>query len=928
MEKLIDLLASGESIKVDNQLLCDVKSFNYTLQNGKVYDDSITIYNERDLLIEGNAYSSSFRVKIRNKTIKDRRVKIDFQIDVFDMEKGDFIDGSFSIITNLGILKIPYHYDVDEDQIINSIKNIRIITDFYDIINNDRDLGIKIFNDKKFITAPLLQDTYALTIYEGLKKSSNNIIAIIEFFKAFNLNIVNIFENIDDKILKNYLDDTLDNLDISTLKDIDTENNILENTENIVENNIDENDDDLDKVLVNQINDKDLLEQVAIHGVRNNLTSEFAFDIYIKVLQYGSNIGGIFDQILISIPKDYKNKLPLYLYQYYHDEKVYTFDQKIRLYENIINAFNENDNIYKMFYDEIKDYARAQINQNRLNSFLIKIYNKILDENVVNGNNNKNILYILRSHTITTRNKSIRKVILKYKEIETENVYEFNNGVAYVPIFFNSYCLFFEDKYGNRFFNIDIEINKLFDKPNFEKYILDHYPDEGIINMMRLFKLHEIDSFSDNLDFEDSKKLKKLLSLNQAIINELNIKSIDYIFRKSMADEPISYQDFLNLEEINFHNLSIYDKRKIIKILINHNEYKYVYDLVLSYGIEIIETIDLERVLLNLINTNMSQSDMEVLNAIAFDDVKSGTANKELISYLISNYNGDIDNMHIIDKEARKLQINDFSFLKKILILMLSTNYENNLDEVFSYYISFNDKDEIIIKAYLTYKCSKYFLEDENIGENVINVLSSYLMNHINDFDNVPLIYLLSVTKFISGIKVLYQNDLRRILTKAMDVLFTKNLVFAYYKKLNTHYKMPISILNKEYIEYHADHDIIPVASISISDNYEKKEVELTKMYKNIYIKKITVYKNEILNYEIYSKDDPGQSVLQKGSLTYDDSLEKEYNASKYKTTYEYINDLISYLDNGELQKLKILMQEMILNQEISNKIFSFDGSE
>ena len=927
MEKIIDLLASGESIKVDNQLLCDVKSFNYTLQNGKVYDDSITIYNERDLIIEGHAYSSNFRVKIKNKTINDRRVKIEFQIDAFNMEKGDTIDGNFTLITNLGFLRIPYHYEIDEDEVINSIKNIKIITDYYDIINNNRELGIKIFNDKKFITSPLFYDSYSLTIYEGLKKSSNNIIAIIEFFKAFNLNIVNLFEDIDDKVLKNYIDETLDNLDISTFKDID-DNNLLNNNNDNSEVNTDEENDDIDKILVNQINDKDLLEQVAIHGVRNNLTSELVFDIYIKVLQYGSNIGGIFDQILVSIPKDYKNKLPLYLYQYYHDEKVYTFDQKIRLYENIINAFNENDNIYKMFYDEIKDYARAQINQNRLNSFLIKIYDKILDENVVNGNNNKNILYILRSHTITTNNKSIRKVILKYKETETENVYEFNNGVAYVPIFFNSYCLFFEDKYGNRFFNINVEINKLFDKPNFEKYILDHYPDEGIINMMRLFKLHEMDSFNDNLDFEDNKKLRKILSLNQSIINELNIKSIDYIFRKSMANEPISYQDFLKLEEINFHNLSIYDKRKIIKILINYNEFKYVYDLILSYGMEIIETLDLEKVLVNIMNTNMSQSDIEVFNAIAFDDIKNGTGNKEILSYLIVNYNGDIDNMQIIDKESRNAQISDLAFLKKILILMLSTNYENNIDEVFSYYISFNDKEDNILRAYLTYKCSKYFLENDNISDNVIRVLSTYLLNHINDFNNIPLIYLLTITKYISEIKILYQNDLRRILTKAMEVLLTKNLVFAYYKKLNTHYKMPISILNKEYIEYHADHDIVPVASIIIGDNFDKKEVELTKMYKNIYIKRVTVYKNEILNYEIYSKDDPSQSILQKGSLIYDDSLEKEYNASKYKTTYEYINDLITYLDNGELQKLKVLMQEMILNQEISNKIFSFDGSE
>ena len=928
MEKIIDLLASGESIKVDNQLLCDVKSFNYTLQNGKVYDDSITIYNERDLLIVGNVYSNSFRVKIKNNVINDRKAKIEFQIDVLNMEKGEVIDGNFTFITNLGILKIPYHYEVDEDEVLNCIKNIRIITDYYDIINNNRELGIKIFNDKKFLTSPLFYDTYCLTIYEGLKKSSNNIIAIIEFFKAFNLNIVSLFSDIDDKVLKKYIDETLDNLDISTFKDTEVNNDILNNITEVENKETNDNDEDIDKILVNQINDKDLLEQVAIHGVRNSLTSELIFDIYIKVLQYGSNIGGIFDQILISIPKDYKNKLPLYLYQYYHDEKVYTFDQKIRLYENIINSFNENDNIYKMFYDEIKDYARAQINQNRLNSFLIKIYNKILDENVVNGNNNKNILYILRSHTITTSNKSIRKVILKYKETDVENVYEFNNGVAYVPIFFNSYCLFYEDKYGNRFYNISVEINKLFDKPNFEKYILDHYPDEGIINMMRLFKLHEMDSFNYNLDFEDSKKLKKVLSLNQAIINELNIKSIDYIFRKSMANEPISYQDFLKLEEIDFHNLNIYDKRKIIKILLNHNEFKYAYDLVLSYGIDIIETVDLEKVLINLMKESRTQADTNVFNVIAFDDIKKGTGNKEILSYLISNYDGDIDNMQIIDKESRKAQINDLSFLKKVLVLMLSSSYENNLDDVFSYYISFNDKDENIIKAYLTYKCSKYFLENDSINENLIKVLSSYLMNHINDFNNVPLIYLLSITKYISEIKILYQNDLRRILNKAMEVLLTKNLVFAYYKKLNSHYKMPVNILNKEYIEYHADHDIVPVASITISDNYDKKEVEPSKMYKNIYIKKITVFKNEILNYEIYSKDDPSQSVLQKGSITYDDSLEKEYNASKYKTAYEYINDLITYLDNGELQKLKVLMQEMVLNQEISNKIFSFDWSD
>lgn len=928
MEKLIDLLASGESIKIDNQLLCDVKSLNYTLQNGKIYDDSITIYNERDLLIEGNVYSSHIRVKIKNNILNDRKVKIEFQIDALNLEKNENIDGEFTFITSIGVLKIPYHYDIEEDEVIYNIKNINTITDYYDIINNSKELGIKIFNDKKFITSPLFNDSYSLTIYEGLKKSSNNIIAIIEFFKAFNLNVTNLFNDTDDKILKQYLDNTLDDLDITDFQNKEGTEELLKNNATMTFNQNDDSEEDIASILINQINDKDLLEQIAIHSVRNNLTSELAFNIYIKVLQYGSNIGGIFDQILLSIPKDYKNKLPLYLYQYYHDEKIYSFNQKIRLYENIINVFNENDNIYKYFYDEIKDYARAQINQNRLNSFLIKIYDKILDPNVVNGNNNKNILYILRSHVVTIKNKSIRKIILKYKEIETENVYEFNNGVAYVPIFFDSYCLFFEDKYGNRFHSLNIEINRLFDKKDFEKYILDHYPDESIINMMRLIKLHEMDAFNDNFDFDDSKKLKKLLNLNQAIINELNIKSIDYIFRKSMQNEPITYQDFLKLEEINFNNLSIYDKRKVIKILLNHHEYEYVYKLVLSYNTSIIEQTDLEALLINIYNQSHSSRDKNVLNIISYNTLSNNTQNREIISYLINNYDGPIENLQVIEDYARKNDINDYAFLKKLLVLMLCTNTNNNLDEYFSYYINLNDRDEHIIRAYLTYNCSKYFLEEEDMDERVFNVLSNYLTNHLNELNDLPIIYLLTITKYISNIKVLYQNDLRRILIKAMDLLLEKNYVFAYFKKLNNHYKMPINILNKEYIEYHANHDIVPIAMITLPDNSEKKEVELNKVYKNIYIKKVTVYKNEIINYEIYSKDDPKQSVLKSGSLTYDDSLEKEYNASKHKTTYEYINDLITYLDNGELQKLKILMQEMILNQEMSNKVFSFDGSK
>ena len=92
----------------------------------------------------------------------------------------------------------------------------------------------------------------------------------------------------------------------------------------------------------------------------------------------------------------------------------------------------------------------------------------------------------------------------------------------------------------------------------------------------------------------------------------------------------------------------------------------------------------------------------------------------------------------------------------------------------------------------------------------------------------------------------------------------------------------------------------------------------------NIYVKKITVFKNEIINYEITNSNDASSGVLAKGTLSYDENYELEYpKSNKMKGTFDFINDAVVCLDRDNIEALKRVVMEMVEKQEMSKELFN-----
>ncbi|MBP3201388.1 MAG: hypothetical protein J6M39_07055 [Lachnospiraceae bacterium] len=916
-------LSNGTCIKIDNSLTYRVKSITFELEKNKKYEDHINISNVRELNMDGNAYSDNNRVLIKNPIINDKAYNISFTIDTVDLEDGDIVSGNISIITNVGNANIPFEYKIITDNLTRAVNNLDTITDYYDYFVSDFEGGRTLFIEKRILKAHFMQDDFIMSLYEGLIKGSNKDIAIIEFFRAFEIDVTNLYKNVNDEIVRRYIDDTLDNIDLETIKASDDLNKLLtinskESKEELIKNEI------LLEAsnIIDNLKDKELLIVLASMCVRSNFTDQLSFKIYLKVIEKGSNIHGIYDKFLLSIPDDYANKLPLYIYRYYFEDKSYTFDDKAKLYENIIAVFGENEDVYMMFNNEMLEYAISRIYQNRITESLIKIYNKLLNINIINENNCNNILYLLRSHKFIIANTNIKKVIIKYAETEKETKYDVVNGIAYVPIFFDSRVILYEDIYGNRFYNEDVNISILFEKKELESYIVENYPPSEIIDMTKVIKLNEAQTLTREYEVEEIRELENKLNLNIVIKKKNKNKIIDYYYREVLAGNTISDNAKTFLMKLVFGKMNTDDKRKILKIMIECKEYIYVFGKASYYGLNLLDDSDLLVLFLKCIDINDETNKARLINDI-FSFVKKGNRDIKLLNYLSNNYESSIENMVFVMDKMVECGLDSSYMAKKILMLVLESNDVSGIDHIFDNYDETIDENDSLVVAYLNKKATDYFLDDIETSDEYFSKLTKYLSNHYDEIDTLPIIFLFAITKYISTFRMLSDNDLRRILIKSMERLLKTDYVFAYYKKLNKHVRIPYSIMNKEYIEYHADKDFVPRAIITISGEDDKKTIELTKVFMNIYVKKITVFKNEIINYEIINSSD-ASNVLAKGTLTYDENYELEYpKYNKMRGTFDYINDAIVCLDRDNIEGLKKVVLEMIEKQEMSKALFN-----
>lgn len=151
------------------------------LRKGETFRGSFQIENTAQKKVKGFLYSSSARVAYEPERFSAIRERISYDIDTRGMEEGDAVDGFFTICTNIGEYRLPYHIEIE-------VPKVRTSTEVIESIDALNILAAKDFQKAYLLfISPLMRQMIEtkypeyVTLYDGILAVSPSYRSLEEF---------------------------------------------------------------------------------------------------------------------------------------------------------------------------------------------------------------------------------------------------------------------------------------------------------------------------------------------------------------------------------------------------------------------------------------------------------------------------------------------------------------------------------------------------------------------------------------------------------------------------------------------------------------------------------------------------------------------------------------------------------------------------
>ena len=662
--------------------------------------------------------------------------------------------------------------------------------------------------------------------------------------------------------------------------------------------------------------DQELLTAVCCLLIKGNVRGEESFPWYEKGILAEISLTRLYEYYLYSLPKSYKGMIPKQVLLYFSYENS-QLDRKSRavLYQNVLEYVEPGSSLYQKYERDMEQFAMEELFAGRIDSQLAVIYKHMIYRDMIDSQVARVLPGILRSNRICCEDSAMKYVVVLNEVLTGEDAYPLNDGVAYVPLYFDDCVLMFQDMYGNRYMDVSYTKEPVLDEKELEERCFEMYPEQPMLRMRQCLELME----KETLSAEDVLVLQKAfeeLPVKPLYQQQMLTRIIDF-YRGQTAgdDEAMAREGGAYLLRLDKEALTRHERIDICETLIVQDYLEEAYGMIREFGEEGLRMKRISRLCSRLILQKMFDED-ELLLHLAYRAFAAGNGDEVILDYLCEHYNGAGWQMYRILVQAVKERVETYDLEERLLAQLLFTGAEKHLDTVFDLYASRKETGELMVKAYFTVKSVGYFLKDEVPGDKVFAYLEG-AVNGSGEMRKVPELYLLALAKYYSGLPRLTKEQ-QALLRRMMDLFLSRGMVFAWFKKLAPYVDLPGDILDKEIIEYHGSQERKPVLRVRIlPDEEEFHEEEMRMVYKGIYVRQKVLFEGELMEYEIYEEENGILEKKAEGELSC-----TEVPAGDRGNRFSALNSMGLYLGMKDDEKLRDSMIKYETDNLTVEKLF------
>ncbi|MCI8453755.1 MAG: hypothetical protein HFE84_03965 [Lachnospiraceae bacterium] len=668
--------------------------------------------------------------------------------------------------------------------------------------------------------------------------------------------------------------------------------------------------------LYEQFPKTELLNAVCCLLIKGNLRNEEAFAWYEKGVKAEISLTRLYEYYLYSLPEAFDRVMPRQVLLYFSYENSH-LDRKSRsvLYKNVLASLKPEDSLYQTYEREMEKFAMEQLFESRINSRLAVIYKHMIYRDVIDREVAKVLPAVLRSNRIVCKDAAMKYVVVCNEFLTGEDAYPLNDGVAYVPLFFDDCVLLFQDMYGNRYLDVACTKEPVLDEKELEEKCFEVFPDHPMLKMRECLRIME----KTELTAEETGRLERAL-------DELPVKPL---YQQKMLTKIISYyksriesEDGIMpgrggtyLLRLDKKNLTRGERAGVCETLISQNYFTEAYAMIRQFGEDGVRLKPLARLCSKVILQRMFAEDALLLH-MAHRVFAAGKGDSVILDYLCEHYNGGSDEMYRILVQAVREHVETYDMEERLLGQLLFTGSGRRLDTVFDFYVNRKRTSEMIVKAYFTIKSVEYFLRDIVPGDRVFAYLEG-AVNSSTELWKVPEIYLLAVARYYSELSSL-NGEQQALCKRIMAQLLNEGMIFSWFKKLSKYVELSGDILDKEIIEYHGKADVRPILKVRVlPDEEEFHEEELRPVYKGIYVRQKVLFEGEIMEYEVYEEEN-GSPVKKAGG----EIACAEVPAGDKGNRFSCLNSMSMYISLKDDEKLKDAMLKYVTDDRKVERLF------
>jgi hypothetical protein len=539
--------------------------------------------------------------------------------------------------------------------------------------------------------------------------------------------------------------------------------------------------------------------------------------------------------------------------------------KKAYLFANIIKNKNQYAQVYPSYIKHIEEFSYQQIKAHHINPNLAVIYEELLNKNMINSQLAMDLPYIMFQYNVECNNPKITGVYVVHKELEPEQYVPLVNGKAQITIFTENAQIFFEDQWGNRYYDtIDYTLNKLVHFEDFVPICYDRNPENHMLVLSIYDKIENYQKVDENV-IDIRRKVFDLPQIRDQYRDNC-FKQLIQFYYDTLEDNKI--EELIGLVE--FKGIDYTEQGRIIEYCITNSMYEKAYDYLRYTEYEAVSLKMLIKLCSQKIFLN-AEEENQTLVGLAYYIFNAGKYDENILNYLVHYYYGITKELYEIWKTAADFDLDTFIIEERLLAQMLFA--ENILMNSFSVFQSYykNTASRMISKAYLNYQAYKYLLNDRVLQEEFFDICKKEAVFEENELT------MLALLKHYSEKDELSEEE-RNFVEFNLYQYLDKGFVLPFFQKLKHQIKIPHGICNKYYAEYKCN----PEHKVTIHYRLEQQEgleedftcETMQNIYQGIHVKGFVLFYNETLQYYVTEENEQGEGITESISVQLDKNMD------------------------------------------------------